>query len=43
MKTISQLRKEVLRDHLPYEIKGNEANLNLYKSNKQSIKLGAQK
>ena len=40
MKTVSQLRKEVLRNHLPYEIKGNEANLILYK---QSIKLSAQK
>jgi hypothetical protein len=35
MKTISELRKEVLRDHLSYEIRRNEANLNLYKLNKQ--------
>lgn len=41
MKTVSELRKEVLRNHLTYEIKGNEANL--YKLNKQPIKLSAQK
>jgi hypothetical protein len=43
MKTISELRKEVLRNHLPYEVRGNEANLNLYKSNKQTVKLNTQK
>ena len=43
MKTISELRKEVLRDHLPYEIRGNEAILNLYKLNKQTDKLCIQK
>lgn len=41
MKTVSELRKEVLRNHLTYEIKGNE--VNLYKLNKESIKLSAQK
>ena len=41
MKTVSELRKEVLRNHLKYEIKGNQ--YNLYKFNEQSVKLVAQK
>ena len=41
MKTISNLRKEVLRDHLTKEIKENEANL--YELNKQLIGLDTEK
>lgn len=41
MKTISNLRKEVLRDHLTKEIKENEANL--YELNKQLIGLDPEK
>ena len=41
MKTISNLRKEVLRDHLTKEIKENEANL--YELNKQLIGLDQEK
>lgn len=41
MKTVSELRKEVLKNHLTYEIKGNK--YNLFKFNEQSIKLATQK